>query len=698
MASVVQICSSWLDRHAPWRGNRLSPGEGFGAALLLAAALALAWFGGRWSLTTQVVLWAMLAVALAVLLRRGWVKLFGPVVFYDLLRIGRRSRYILYRTLYALFLLLILTWVYFAWTERGGRGYGVPAHQMARFNESFFFTFMAVQFALVLILTPAFVAGAIAEEKDRMTLEFLLATDLRNREIVLGKLVSRLASMLCIVLAGVPVLSATQFLGGVDPELLLASFAVVGLTLVTVASLSIMCSLAARRPRDAVILAYMAIVLYPVAASAARGLLVFFGYWLAEEWGIDWAGTAIQEGLSGAVQAFGAGDPFWLIGLLIQTLNSGGTLDAVLPDAVRDYALFHVVVSLLLVTCAIARLRTVALKEAHVKQRRGSWLPSVWARPAVGATPMMWKEIYAEPGLRFGRLGGAGIGALVIASFVPAFIILIEDRRGFIDGMNIWVRTVGTSVACLLLIAVAVRAAGSVSSERDRQTIDGLLTTPLEVNAILSAKWLGSILSVRLGWLWLGGIWMLGVLSGSLHPLAVPLLVVSWGIFAALFAWLGIWFSVVSRTSLRATLWTLLTALFIGGGHWIVLGMCCFMPLGCLGGLGGLGGGDTGIMDAVLFFAGQTPPATLGLLAFSGNDFRHIHRYEGEWIFFAFVGLVTWGGAAAYLSWLTCERFTILTCRRIERHQSLAFGPPGAMKQPPSAAPPWPPSPGSGDD
>ena len=33
------------------------------------------------------------------------------------------------------------------------------------------------------MLTPAYVAGAISEEKDRKTLEFLLATDLRNREI-----------------------------------------------------------------------------------------------------------------------------------------------------------------------------------------------------------------------------------------------------------------------------------------------------------------------------------------------------------------------------------------------------------------------------------------------------------------------------------------------------------------------------------
>ena len=61
--------------------------------------------------------------------------------------------------------------------------------------ETFFGTFMIVQLILIVLLTPAYVAGAIAEEKDRKTMEFLLATDLRNREIVLSKLLSRLANL-----------------------------------------------------------------------------------------------------------------------------------------------------------------------------------------------------------------------------------------------------------------------------------------------------------------------------------------------------------------------------------------------------------------------------------------------------------------------------------------------------------------------
>ena len=96
--------------------------------------------------------------------------------------------------------------------------------QAARMSENFFSMFMIVQLALVVLLTPAYVAGAISEEKDRKTMEFMLATDLANHEIVLSKLLSRLANMTLFLLTGLPILSVLQFLGGVDVQLMLAGF------------------------------------------------------------------------------------------------------------------------------------------------------------------------------------------------------------------------------------------------------------------------------------------------------------------------------------------------------------------------------------------------------------------------------------------------------------------------------------------
>src|SRR5262249_42525836 len=158
-----------------------------GALLLLTGAGLLVWFAGRLSLTQQVLGWGLWLLALAVFLRRGWLKLFGPVLFFHLVPLARRRRDFLGRSLYALFLLLVPPQAALSARRTGS----FTTREAAQAAVTFFFTFMTVQVFVVALLTPAYVAGAVAEEKDRKTLEFLLATDLRNREIILSKLGAR---------------------------------------------------------------------------------------------------------------------------------------------------------------------------------------------------------------------------------------------------------------------------------------------------------------------------------------------------------------------------------------------------------------------------------------------------------------------------------------------------------------------------
>jgi hypothetical protein len=244
----------------------------------------------------------------------------------------------------------------------------------------------------------------------------------------------------------------------------------------------------------------------------------------------------------------------------------------------------------------------------------------------------LWKEIFVEGGFRFRWPGRLLAAVLVLASFVYAGLILDGWFRDLFTwglrppshaetvDLNEWVRVVGTSVACLLLLGVALRAATSISGERDRQTLDSLLTTPLETKDILSAKWYGSLWSVRWGWLWLGSIWLVGLASGSLHPLAVPLLLGAWKVYADVAAAIGLRFSLVSRTTLRAIVGTMLTVVGIWVGHLLLLGFCCFP----------------------LLLAGLPAPLTLGLLAFYAED---LGRFGGEGLLLLFligVGLVCW--------------------------------------------------------
>src|SRR5262249_17285814 len=115
MSPYQEATAGWLKRNLAWSNSRESWEERIGFVAILASAVGLAWVRDRLSLSQEVVLWAALIVALAVLFRRGWLRLCGPMLFYDLVRVARRSRYFLLRCLYVLLLSLLLGWVYLLW-------------------------------------------------------------------------------------------------------------------------------------------------------------------------------------------------------------------------------------------------------------------------------------------------------------------------------------------------------------------------------------------------------------------------------------------------------------------------------------------------------------------------------------------------------------------------------------------------------
>ena len=256
-----------------------------------------------------------------------------------------------------LLLLLFLWFVLLQYSERTYLEYG---NRMAAMAEAFFTTFMTVQFVLAVFLTPAYVASAITEEKERKTLEFLLATDLASREIVLGKLASRLGNLGLLLLAGLPVLSAVQFLGGVQPELLLAGFAATALTVAGLAGISVLASVYTRRSRDAIMLTYLTAITY----FAACGIALFLqttGYFST---------TPLLPGGPSAADCLHAlliGNPFYALGLVFER-------DTQSLSFLPSYAVFYVVLTAATLGLAMLRLRPVcaARGQRGQKDARGS--------------------------------------------------------------------------------------------------------------------------------------------------------------------------------------------------------------------------------------------------------------------------------------------------------------------------------------
>jgi ABC-type transport system involved in multi-copper enzyme maturation permease subunit len=640
-------------------------------SLLLAGAAAIWRFRVDMSVPKQVALYTLLLVGLVVLFRRAWSQLFGPVLFYDLIRLGRRSRFFLLRCLYAVALLLVLYWAYeqflqslntrWMWAARfnpyASQTSRLDAADMARLAEGFFSTFMAVQFAAVLLLTPAYTAGAISEEKDRRTLEFLLATDLNNREIILSKLLARVANLTLLILTGLPILSLTQFLGGVDPNLVLAGFTATALTMLSLASFSILCSVYVRKPRDAILLTYL-------GAAAYLGVTWLAGRALAD---LKLTGTGLANFVN-------AGNLIAVLEQLRDAVAGGKDLAAEIPDLLRNYALFHVTVALVCIVWAVLRIRAVGLRQRLERPRKRA-TPGRWGRPRVGRLPMIWKELFIEPGFRLGWFGWIFVLLAVFISLLPAVVIV--GSHGFDvllggrptpprqpwgmpilmptlgDELQGWVRLTSTIVLCLLLIGVAVRASSSVSGERDRETMDGLLTSPLQSHDILFAKWLGSFLSVRWFWLWPAAIWFIGVVTGALHPLSIVMLLCAWVVYAGALAGLGLWFSTSSRTTARATLNTLTVTGVLGVGHLLLLFFCC-----------GFNPSVGWVMQSTI-----TPPPILYWLTADARDLQQMEWDIG--FVAAMFGLMAWAGAAALIWNVTRQRFRRLTSRMQRRRPSV---------------------------
>jgi ABC-type transport system involved in multi-copper enzyme maturation permease subunit len=633
-----------LDRKWPFR---------IALAVWLAAGVG-AWFlADTLSGPGQVVLAGLWLVGLCLVLRQFVLSLFGPVLAFDVLRAGRKPRRIWFRVAYVVLLAILFGWVYATWYESAQwREEGeIRPNDLSQLAETYFAVYMVVQFIMICVLTPAAVAGAIAEEKERRTLEFLLATDLRDREILFGKLASRFGGILLYILAGLPVLALLQFFGGIDPDLVVAGFTATLVSSLTLAAVSIAASVLSRKARDAIALTYLLVVAYLLVSIAvfAVGSILTASPFIQTQW------TAFGYNFTPEDLAypFVAGNPLYVVPEVIYGRSQGG---GDLFTSLGHYTLFHAIVIALFLTWAGRRLRAVALLQAFgstgrsmlrrilkpvprptAKTVRSTRVVVQRTRPEVGDSPVVWKEVFVDAGMRLGGFGRVIILFLVALSFVPVLIIFtllfvvdVDPGLGpfwsatrweeFGQLMNGYLRGVGTVAATIVFLAIAIRGAGAISGERDRHTLDALLTTPMSARSIVWGKWWGCILGMRWAWAWIFLMWVIGLASGGVHPIMFPASVVSIAIYASGFAWIGLTCSLYSKSTLRATMAAVVASLFVGGGYYLIFAMCCIMPIRLAD------VNDKSVANLLFHFLGSfSPPVNLAQLPL--QDFRATERW-----------------------------------------------------------------------
>lgn len=484
----------------------------------------------------------------------------GPILHQELLLGSRRNKLHFLRWVYAGWLVVQVFYFYLLYqaeerdrwisARSGGATYlSIPTSAPQIVGGRFAEAFVSQQMILFALAVPAFVAGAVTDEKRRGTLQYLLQADVGTREILLGKLLGRVAQVALLAVAGLPLFALLAGFGGVGPLTLLITGIALVVPVFALASATLLASVWCRQTRDAVLALYVVGVAGWLVVWLVGGPLRVFDpvYVLAPAWGsLD--GPGLREA---GLRLLGSAACWGLL---------GGTCLAV----------------------AVWRLRPVYIKELESSGPRAPRWYSV-ERVPVGDEPVLWRERHVEglapnPSLRRipQWLGITAVAALTVLSSLTILGLSMAPGVTFLYLFKAFLRFdlakvsallpsadlgfLAQSVVVMLLasLVVGIRCSGSITGERERQTWEALLLTPLTAKQVIRGK------------LW-------GVMGASywyLLAYAVPAVVLSvLGGFLALFwtvVWLavtvlamyfigaaGIWCSVKSKNSWRALLSTM---------------------------------------------------------------------------------------------------------------------------------------------
>jgi ABC-type transport system involved in multi-copper enzyme maturation permease subunit len=456
--------------------------------------------------------------------------LLGPIFNREFLTVPRRGRHYVARTAYLGTLWVIGLTVYqflVGWTHAATLG------ETARFGALLFQLLTFLQLTLFLFFSALSSASAVALEKDRRTFILLLLTDLRNHEIVLGKVLGSLLSIWLLLGSTVPVLMLLLLLGGTGLEQVLQAVVVVAASSLAAGCLGGLIALWRDRTFQSLALTVLLLVLYLCVVQLVA-LVVSFIPALAGVDVLSWldpfqALRSVHDPLTAG--ALPAAYGFALVMVLLSAALMGWGVwrlrvwnpsgepiqQREQPDEETEAKERAAVAALSALRRRPARelVLAAAEKSGGAEERRSgeeisdSVAPprrpaapppaegapdraSVHAAPGrvrqVGANPILWREIYTRA---YGnRPLLVKIAYFIVLAFIGYFALVPLVARGpypFAAAYGL------APVGVLSLLLVAAQAATSITSERDTGALDLLLVTDLSPREFIFGK-LGGVL------------------------------------------------------------------------------------------------------------------------------------------------------------------------------------------------------------
>jgi ABC-type transport system involved in multi-copper enzyme maturation permease subunit len=485
-----------------------------------------------------------------------FAMLLGPVFRAELLRTARRRRYYALRVVYGLLILFII-WAGYEGAIRGKTT--ITIDEAAEFAEGTFEAFATVQLIAILVMIPALFGGAIADEKQRKTLHYLMASRLSSFEIVVDKVLGRAPHLAVFLALGLPVVCLLGLVGGVDPEYVAIAYVGTTSTATMAVALTVLVSTLARKVRQAVLIAYILLLAWQFLPIFFFGIARIGVFPLTMSW-IEpvnaWVGWT---------------SPLYVyVAVMMRGLGGGGPTSWVVVQLAWMVGL-QLGVAALFLGLAVWQLRPTFRRHEATQPRR-KWFegktkarqarPRRWYdRPECGDDAMGWKERHFARTDVFTKM--VILPATVLVSVFLVLAVGIDESipRAFADlwqrGFWGWgaggeelvkhLRVVSAWYVAIWLLALAGASASSVAVEREEDTWVSLTSTPLTGWEILRGKVLGAIWAQR-GFACIPlGLWTIGLVTGSVHPLGFL------GTLAAFVATSWMVAAVGIHASLRAT-------------------------------------------------------------------------------------------------------------------------------------------------
>ena len=417
----------------------------------------------------------------------------GPVFVYEWLTTTRRWQVYAVRAVFLGFVLLgmIVSWK--SGPSRGRSGPNVSIQTLASYGRQLFLTTVIIELSLVLFVAPAATAGAVCLDKARGTLDHMLATDLSNAEIVLGKLGVRLIPVLGLIVCLLPLSALTSLLGGIDPVALFGSFLTAVGCAVLGCSLAMALSVWGRKTHEVLMVTYLLLIVW----LCGPFLVMLLAYAMA--------GPTPASVMRDFQEWIELTNPFVLVNALYNSPGKTGI------TTFLGFLLSCLCVSGLFVALAAFRVRAVALKQAGRASApsrrpfglgfsRPAWLPRLPGPPLDG-NPVLWREWQRFRPSRFLRVAWFLYTAMGLCGVVTA-LKATRMQGAVVVGWSTFQVAIG-------LLLLSVSAATSLAEERTRGNLDILLSTPLSTSSILLGKWWGAFRLAPHVMLWpavLGGI------------------------------------------------------------------------------------------------------------------------------------------------------------------------------------------------